>query len=349
MKPSALFAFVFWVEASIFCGLIGASAGAAPSVSTVKNIASGQLWLDTSGKPIQAHGGGVIFDQGTYYWLGEDKVSNSQSGHGIHFQGVRCYASKDLYNWKNQGIALAAAHNVKSEIDFRRVCGGPQVIYNDSTRQFVMWFSVDNTNYTYGHAGVAVSRRAAGPYKYLGSVQPDGEESFDMTLFKDDDGTAWLISTDAYTHLHFSRLTADYLKPSGVWADDFYRNGHPAARESPVVFKRGTKYYIITSGTTGWWPNAAEYAYADSMLGPWTVVGNPCVGTDADLTFHSQGDHVLRVPGKTDAYIYMGDRWNPDSLRDSRYVWLPIHFNGDLIEIDWMDQWNLSVFNAQTP
>ena len=33
----------------------------------------GQVWLDTNGKPIQAHGGSVIQVEDTFYWYGENK------------------------------------------------------------------------------------------------------------------------------------------------------------------------------------------------------------------------------------------------------------------------------------
>src|SRR5208283_2986453 len=33
----------------------------------------GQVWLDTAGQPINAHGGGMLFHKGTYYWYGENK------------------------------------------------------------------------------------------------------------------------------------------------------------------------------------------------------------------------------------------------------------------------------------
>ena len=35
----------------------------------------GRIWLDTDGKPIQAHGGGVLYDKrtNTYFWYGENK------------------------------------------------------------------------------------------------------------------------------------------------------------------------------------------------------------------------------------------------------------------------------------
>ena len=35
----------------------------------------GRIWLDTEGNPIQAHGGGMLYDErsSTYYWYGEYK------------------------------------------------------------------------------------------------------------------------------------------------------------------------------------------------------------------------------------------------------------------------------------
>ena len=33
----------------------------------------GQVWLDTNGNRIQAHGGSLIYLDGVYYWYGENK------------------------------------------------------------------------------------------------------------------------------------------------------------------------------------------------------------------------------------------------------------------------------------
>lgn len=37
------------------------------------SIRPGQVWLDTEGKRIQAHGGSVIYVDGSYYFYGENK------------------------------------------------------------------------------------------------------------------------------------------------------------------------------------------------------------------------------------------------------------------------------------
>lgn len=66
------------------------------------SIRPGQPWLDTQGKRIQAHGGSVMYLDGTYYWYGENK-EKTDGKNGIWHWGVRCYASTDLYNWEDKG------------------------------------------------------------------------------------------------------------------------------------------------------------------------------------------------------------------------------------------------------
>src|ERR1700685_2415299 len=64
----------------------------------------GELWPDTGGVPINAHGGGFLFRNGTYYWFGEFKTEGP--GGNRANVGVSVYSSHDLYHWKNEGIAL---------------------------------------------------------------------------------------------------------------------------------------------------------------------------------------------------------------------------------------------------
>ena len=106
-----------------------------------------------------------------------------------------------------------------------------------------------------------------------------------------------------------------------------------------ALFKRDGRYHMITSGCTGWTPNAAQHAVADSIWGPWEVTGNPCVGEGRDRTFESQSTYVLPVEGKDDAFIFMADRWVPEDPIDGRYVWLPIEFEDDRPTLRWRDTW----------
>lgn len=313
-----------------------------------KMIISGAEWLDTDGNRINAHGGGVLFHEGTYYWYGEYKGDStywnpkvpSWECYRTEAGGVSCYSSKDLTNWKFEGVVLKPdVNDIQSELHPSNVLERPKVIYNDQTKKFVMWLHVDSHDYAKAAAGVAVCDSPIGNFEYLGSMRPNDAMSRDMTLFKDDDGKAYhFYSSEENKTLYISELSDDYLKPTGK----FTRNFIDQSREAPAVFKKDNKYYILSSGCTAWDPNVAEYAVADSIMGAWTVMGNPCSGTDADKTFYGQSTFVIPVAGKKDAYIAMFDKWNKTDLINSRYIWLPITFgeNGT-IDISWQPEWNL--------
>lgn len=312
-------------------------------------IFPGKEWLDTSGNPINAHGGGILYVNGKYYWYGEYKIGEtilpdwaSWECYRTDVTGVSCYSSSDMVNWTFEGIVLPSVpDDPESDLHPSKVIERPKVIYNASTGKYVMWVHAESADYGKAAAGVAVSDSPTGQFEYLGSFRPNGAMSRDQTLYVDDDGKAYqLYSSENNQTLYISELTDDYLRPSGR----FTRNFIGESREAPAVFKRDGKYYLISSGCTGWDPNEAQLAVADSIMGPWTVIGNPCTGPDADKTFFAQSTYVQPVVGKEGAFVAMFDRWNKKDLGNSRYVWLPIVFNGDSITIPWRDSWSPDSF-----
>lgn len=52
----------------------------------------GRIWLDTDGTPIQAHGGGILYDESTrtYYWYGEYKDGPTYHAHKKAAARVSC-------------------------------------------------------------------------------------------------------------------------------------------------------------------------------------------------------------------------------------------------------------------
>ncbi|ONL94742.1 Arabinanase/levansucrase/invertase [Zea mays] len=242
--------------------------------------------------------------------------------------GVSCYSSKDLWAWKNEGLVLRGEKNGTHDLHKSNVLERPKVIYNDRTGKYVMWMHIDDANYTKASVGVAVSDSPTGPFTYLYSKRPHDCESRDMTIFKDDDGKAYLIySSEDNSELHIGPLTDDYLDVTDVMR----RLLIAQHREAPALFKHEGTYYMVTSGCTGWAPNTALAHAATSVMGPWETLGNPCVGGNEvfrSTTFFSQSTFVLPVPGLPGSFIFMADRWNPSDLRDSRYVWLPLTIGG---------------------
>jgi hypothetical protein len=124
--------------------------------------------------------------------------------------------------------------------------------------------------------------------------------------------------------------------------------------EAPAICKHDGRYWLITSGCTGWAPNAARLAVADSIWGPWKELGNPCLGVNPHnhlgptLTFGGQSTCILPVNGKPGAFIALFDIWRPDDAISGTYVWLPMTFENDRVTITWRDAWTLSVFDTAT-
>lgn len=316
-----------------------------------KSFRPKEVWNDTEGNPINAHGGGILYHKGTYYWYGEYKVGETilpswatWECYRTDVTGVGCYSSKDLLNWKFEGVVLKAVpDDPESDLHPSKVIERPKVIYNKKTKKFVMWVHAESANYAKAAAGVAVSDSPTREFTYLGSFRPNDSMSRDQTLFVDDDGTAYQFSSSEENQtLHINRLTDDYTKPDGTYVRRFIG----MAREAPAVFKYNKKYYMLSSGCTGWDPNSAELAVADSIMGEWTVIGDPCTGPDAEKTFYGQSTYVIPVQGKKNAFIACFDMWKKKDLADSRYIWLPLLIDKQTqrMKIPWHAEWDMSIF-----
>lgn len=137
-----------------------------------KGIASRSVWRDADGNVINAHGGGMLFHEGVYYWFGEHRPDTGF----VTEKGVNCYSSTDLLTWKHEGIALPVSEEAGSDIEKGCIMERPKVIYNQKTGQFVMWLHLElkDKGYEAARAAVAVSDSPVGPYRLLhsGRVNP---------------------------------------------------------------------------------------------------------------------------------------------------------------------------------
>ncbi|WP_309121167.1 RICIN domain-containing protein [Paenibacillus sp.] len=285
------------------------------------NVANGVQFTDTNGNVVHAHGGGMLNQGNYYYWLGENRDGTNL---------VSLYRSTDLKNWefrahllsKSMGGELATA-NIER----------PKLLYNGATGKYVMWMHKEN-GVDYGEARVAVASASniEGPYTYHGSFRPLGYDSRDMTVYNDN-GTAYLFSsTRVNADMNVFRLTSDFLGVDALIRTMFVGQ----YREAPAVFKRGSTYFLITSGATGWNPNQAKYSTTSNIEGAWT---NP-TNFGNSTTFDSQSTFVVPVTGSaTTSYLYLGDRWAGawgEPVNNSKYVWLPLAFpTNTSLEMNW--------------
>lgn len=305
-----------------------------------RSFKPGEIWRDTAGVHINAHGGGFYYENGVYYWFGEHKIAG-EAGNTAQV-GVGVYNSSDLYNWKNEGIALHVVDDPSHEIAKGSIIERPKVVRSRHGK-YVMWFHLElfGQGYNAARVGVAVADHVTGPYRYLHSFRPNGFMSRDMTLFVDDDGRAYhFAASDDNATLRITLLTDDCLGVTPSYTTAFTRR----YMEAPAVWKQDGKYYLIASDCTGWAPNPARIAVADHPFGPWTELGNPCIGEKKETTFDSQSTYILPVALKK-TFIYCGDRWRPKDAIDGRYIWLPLAVKDGKPELIWRDEWDLSIFD----
>lgn len=141
-----------------------------------QSFTPGALWPDNNGVHINAHGGGILYEKGVYYWFGEHKTEGEDGN--LANVGVHCYSSKDLYNWTDQGIALSVVED-DPEHDITKGCilERPKVIYNPATKKYVMWFHLElkGEGYLAARSGVAVSDKVIGPYKFQKSFRTNAK------------------------------------------------------------------------------------------------------------------------------------------------------------------------------
>lgn len=336
----------------------------------------GQVWRDTDGNRIHAHGGSVLHVDGIYYWYGENKEKTGPGETPWHW-GVNCYSSVDLYNWKREGIICAPEPEDRhSPLHPEKKMDRPHILYNEANREYVMWLKIMNDGQ---FIAVASSPNLLGPYRLERHFLPAGLNCGDFDLVQDPvTQKAYVFFGHPHDDIICADLTDDYKGTTGYFTRHFPHGRPPFAREAPAVFRRNGKLYMFTSGTTGKFPNASEVACSDDYHGPWTVLGDPHVNDCTGTSFHSQISSVLQVRGK-DLHIALADRWLtdlPEDLPDinqlfqrlfdpenpehhiagqlkgftrndtskADYVWLPVSFDNGIPKLHWHDEWRIEDF-----
>lgn len=353
-----------------------------PDASTLSlrtSFRPGETWTDTNGNRIQAHGGSIIHVDGVYYWYGENK-EHSTPGSGIWHWGVRCYSSTDLYNWEDRGLIIPPDENdPTSPLHPEQFLDRPHIMYNSRTGKFVCWIKVMTKHQSEQRSTVLEADSILGPYTIVNSwLRPLGMHAGDFDLVQDpEDGKGYYYFGRVHFEMICADLTDDYTDVTGYYSTHFPRRQPPFVREAPSYFRRDGRHYLVTSGTTGYYPNPSEVAVADTYHGPFRVLGDPHPTDESRTSFHTQISSIFKVPGKKDLYITLGDRWVPHYTDDSSralaafeahfapeneghvtpieefatidtsqadYVWLPIRFEGEMAYIDWREEWSLDEF-----
>jgi hypothetical protein len=297
---------------------------------TATTLVPGGAQFDQNGNQLQLHGLGIIKVGSTYYGFGEDKTGESSSD--ASFQNIPCYHSTDLTSWTYQSEALTRQSS--GDLGPNRIVERPKVIYNSSTKQYVMYLHIDSSSYGEAKVGVATSSTVCGPYSYRGSFQPLGFQSRDEGLFQDSDGTAYLLSEDRANGLRIDQLSSDYLSVTKAIAlfPDY---------EAPAMFKAGGRYYLLGSHLTGWSTNDNQFTSSTSLSSGWSSWSD--FASAGSNTYNSQTSNVVTVAGSAaTTYVFTSDRWNTSNLGASAILWLPMTVSGSSLSVGWHNAWSIN-------
>lgn len=346
-----------------------------------QEIRPGQVWRDTNGVRIQAHGGALFHENDTYYWYGENK-DRTDGKCAVWTWGIRAYESKDLYNWKDLGLIIEPdLENPQSNLYPEKHIDRPHILKCEATGKYVCWLKQSGEEACFL---ILEADTFTGPYTIIAkNYRPFDMKVGDFDIFKEEQ-RAYLFMDADHNSIVGITLSDDYrtVEKEVSWQ---YKDLHaPFCREAVAVFKRKDSYYMLTSGMSGYVPNKSDAAIAGSIEDVFVSIGDPHVADDSRSSFNSQISQVFKVPGKKDCYIAIADRWVPDYPVDAvradiiersiashyeptkyqvtaeehrevmnspmlesantsiaDYVWLPITFEGNQVKIEWRDTWRL--------
>ncbi|WP_145326121.1 discoidin domain-containing protein [Paenibacillus xylanexedens] len=263
----------------------------------------------------------------TYYRF--NFVQKSSGGFGEMIQQT----STDDITYGNDKVVLSYTdHPDLANSKFE----GINILYHAPTNKFVFWAHYENsTDYTLARVSVA-SATPGENFTFHKSFRPEGNESRDISIFKDDDDSAYLISTannNSDTILY--KLTSDWLDVDHQ-VSVIYQNQH---RELPKMIKKDGIYYLFSSQAAGWYPSIPLYSSATSIDGDWSelrTIGNTS-------TFSAQSGSVMRVkPNTGNNVVMVAYRWmfgwagTQNGTTEERL--LPVWFSDGYAFYDYFDQ-----------
>jgi hypothetical protein len=274
--------------------------------------------------------------------------------------------------------ALAYHLNSQRSADYTAIFERPKVLHNDKTGQWVMWWHADGrtepdgSTYARSMAAVAVSDSPAGPFRMVGAYRMPNRTDYrgcsqyavpgqarDMTVFQDDDGTAYIsYSSEENSSLYVAELDESYtnvVKTTDkdtldvhqysedgrypyVFADgtagapvrgtDFQIVKECGYLEAPALFERDGTYTAIASGATGWAPNPQTYYTTPDLMGSW-IRGIDAKDANENTWYSSMpdGSDGLLSVGDTNRSTFGSQATNVLELQPGKFVYMGDRWN----------------------
>ena len=272
---------------------------------------NGQLWMDTEGNHITAHGGNIFQYGDTYYWYGENRPYRGFTTEA----GVGVYSSKDLKTWKNEGIALAVSEEAGHDIERGCIMERPKVLYNAKTNKFVMLFHLElkGRGYEAARVAFAVSDTPTGPFRFVRSTRVNANKwPFDMN--KKAQKLAQQTNAAQWKDWWSAEWRKEVEKGMYLWRD---MKGGQMSRDMTLYVDKDGKAYHITSSQENLTLLVSELTddYLD-FTGKYNMVA-PGGQNEAPCIFQHEGTYWLICSGCTG--------WAPNEARmfSAPSIWGP--------------------------
>jgi hypothetical protein len=287
---------------SLVIGLVAIAIGTALSQPAYTSFRPGELWYDTDSNIINAHGGGILFHQGVYYWFGEYRYGYDRPPQQHASPGVSCYSSTDLYNWTFRGIVMKTVEEQGNDIERGAIVERPKVIYNKQTGRFVMWFHLElkGQGYASARAAVAVANSPAGPYEFLESKRPLAGQWPQGFNENQPQPVAGKDSLEWWTPKWYEAVR------NGLFVRRDFKGGQMSRDQTVFVDRDGTAYQIAASEenlTLHIRELTADYL---DFTGNWLQIF-PGGHNEAPAIFEYEGNYYLIASGATG--------WKPNAAR----------------------------------
>ena len=286
----------------------------------------------------------------TYYWYGVKyngavtyAANPTSKNSDIGFAGVTCYSSKDLVNWKFEGIVL------KPDQAAAGWFGRIGVAYNKNSKKYVLAGQGGSPSWEFGEY-FATSDSPTGPFKFA-RVQTDlsflvNGGTGDQTVFQDDDGKAYIICSNVKgrTNLYVSQLRdSDFLEMEASKTVNIHKS-RVGGREGNAMFKHDGVYYFCSSDLHGWNTSQTYCMSATNIFGPYSEEF-VLEGTQHDFSHVTQTGFFIMVNGTKGSFVVnAGDRWSDFAGNGLGFnQWLPISFESGKPVFHSLSQWNINV------
>ncbi len=271
-----------------------------------------------------------------------------------YFPGIPIFHSKDLVHWHQIGNVI----DRPSQLDFNGLdlsagVFAPSIIYHKGT------YYVVNTPVGVGPNYIVTTTDPGG--RWSDPIFLDNIRGIDPSMFFDDDGSVYFLTTDAPANQEYDGQQAIWLQKYDLEQNkaigerimlvnkgDVSMSKQPIWIEAPHMMKVDGKYYLIDAqGGTG--PAHTEVVFrSDNVNGPFIPYENNPILTQRDIHFPREFD--VQYAGHADMVQTQNGEWWAVFLGVRPYDGK--HFNTGretyLLPVTWKEGWPIILKHGDT-